>query len=155
MLIIDRWKDLLLTENVFELQNLWQLVLTFVLLILTSRLLKAKSDNEIAQGSNPFLWVKRNRSFLTFWVLIASIFGVCSYLKFETPIFRFFSILGGIWILIGLVTSLIPRLFWARSAATVAYFMTGALGISNIDTSIQTLRSLNLSIGSTTILPIW
>ena len=151
MLIIDQWKDLLLPENFFELQNFWQLVLTFVLLIITSKTLKAKSDEEIAKGSNPVLWLKRNRSFLIFWVLILSAYGVCTSLKIETPIFRFFSILCGAWMLIGLITSFIPRLFWARSAAAVAYFLTGVLGIASIDTSIGTLQSLRFNIGSTPI----
>jgi small-conductance mechanosensitive channel len=151
MLIIDQWKDLLLTENFFELQNFWQLVLTSLLLLATSKILKIKSDEEIVKDSNPALWFKRNRSFLVFWILIVSAFGTCTFFKVETPIFRFFSILGGVWILIGLVTSCIPRLFWARSAAAVAYFLTGALGMFSIENSIQTLRSLSLSIGSTNI----
>ena len=151
MLIIDRWKDLLLTENFFEFQNFWQLALTFVLLIATSKTLKVKSDVEIDKGSNPVLWFKRNRSFLIFWISIVTAFGVCTYLKVEAPIFRFFYILGGVWILIGLVTSFIPKLFWARSAATVAYFSTGVLGMLNIDASIHTLQSLSFNIGSTTI----
>ena len=151
MLIIDRWKDLLLTENFFELQNFWQLALTFVLLIVTSKTLKANSDEEIAKSSNPILWLKNNRSFLIFWILIVSAFGVCAYLKVETPIFRFFSILCGVWILIGLATSFIPKLFWARSAAAVAYFLTGVMGIANINTSIRTLRNLSFNIGSTKI----
>jgi small-conductance mechanosensitive channel len=151
MLIIDRWKELLLTENVFEIQNSWQLVLTFVLLILTSKKLKSNIDDEIAGGSNPILWLKRNVSFLTFWALIIFAFGICTLLKLETPIFRFFSILGGVWILIGLITSFIPRLFWARSAATVAYFITGILGISDLESTVDTLRSLSFNIGSTNI----
>ena len=152
MLIINQWKDLLLPENFFELKNLWQLVLTFVLLIVTSKALKVKSsDDEIAKGSNPILWANRNRSFLVFWVLIVAALGACTYLKIETPVFRFFSILGGAWILIGLVTSLIPKLFWARSAATVAYFLTGIFSISDIEASVQTLRKLSFNIGSTTI----
>ena len=154
MLIIDRWKEFLLTEDLFEIQNLWQLAITFLLLLFTSKALKASSssaDDEIAKGSNPILWVQRNRSFLAFFTLIASTFGVCTYLKLETPIFRFFSILGTLWILIGLVTSFIPKLFWARSAAAVAYFLTGIFSISNIETSVRTLQSFSFKIGSANI----
>ena len=153
MQIVDRWKDLLMTENLFEIQNLWQLALTFLLLIITSKKFKTKSsaDAEIAKGSNPMLWVQRNRSFLIFLILIVFAFGVCTYLKVATPIFRLFSILGVLWVLIGLVTSFIPKLFWARSAAVVGYFLTGIFSISNIDGSIQTLRNLSFSIGSARI----
>jgi small-conductance mechanosensitive channel len=151
MFIIDRWKDLLVTESFFELHNFWQLAVTFVLLVVTSKVLKVGIDPKTAENNNPILWIKRNRAFLTFWILIVASFGVCSYFKVETPIFRFFGILGGGWIIIGLATGFIPKLFWARSVAAVAYFVTGVLGISNIDTSIQTLRSLSFSMGSTTI----
>ena len=153
MFIIDRWKEFLLTENLFEVQNLWQLAITSLLLIFTSKALKINhgTDDEIANGSNPILWVQRNQSFLIFLALIASAFGVCTFLKVETPIFRLFSILGVLWVLIGLVTSFIPKLFWARSAAVIAYFLTGIFSISNIDSSIQTLRRLSFTIGSTTI----
>lgn len=153
MMIIDRWKQLLLTDNLFEIQNLWQLALTFLLLLFTSKTLKASGDEEkaVAKDSNPILWVKRNGSFLVFLVLIASAYGVCAYLKVAAPIFWLFSILGVLWVLIGLITSFIPKLFWARSAAMVCYLLTGIFSISNVDGSIQTLKSLSFNIGSTTI----
>lgn len=151
MLIIDRWKNLLITGNFFEFQNIWQLVLTFVLLVFTSKTLKFEDDPETASKNNPILWSKRNRSFLTFWLLVVLAFGICFFLKVEAPILRFFSILGTVWILIGFATSFIPRLFWARSAAAVAYFLSGALSIANIETSIQTLRSLSFTVGSSKI----
>lgn len=153
MFIIDRWKELLLTEDLFEVQNLWQLAITFLLLIFTSKTLKnhSSADDEIAQGSNPILWVQRNQSFLVFLALIASTFGICTFLEVKTPIFRLFSILGLLWVLIGLVTSFIPKLFWARSAAMVAYLLTGIFSISNIDSGIETLQRLSFTVGSTTI----
>lgn len=151
MFIVNRWKDLLIKENFFELQNLWQLVVVFVLLIVTSKALKAKKDEDTTKKSTPVRWTRSNKSFLVFWLLVASAFGTCIYLKVEVPVFRFFSILGGAWVIIGLITSCIPQLFWARSAAAVAYFLTGAMGVLNINTSIKTLESFSFSIGSNTI----
>ena len=77
MFITDQWKDLLLTENFFELGNFWQLALTALLLLATSKTLKVKSDKEIAQSSNPVFWFKHNRSFLVFWIVIVFAFGIC------------------------------------------------------------------------------
>ena len=153
MFIIDRWKEFLLTKDLFEVQNLWQLAITFLLLIVTSKTLKTNSsaDDEIAQGSNPILWIQRNQSFLVFLALTASTFGICTFLEVKAPIFRLFSILGVLWMLIGLVTSFIPKLFWARSAAMVAYLLTGIFSISNIDSGIETLQRLSFTVGSTNI----
>lgn len=151
MLIIDRWRDLLAPDNFSGIQNAWQLAVVFILLVATSKALKVKAGEEIAKKSNPILWIKRNRSFLIFWLLISFIFGICTYLNMETHVFRFFSILCGVWTLIGLIASFIPRWFWSQSVAAVAYFLTGVLGFSNIETSIETLRSLSFSVGSTTI----
>ena len=151
MFIIDRWRELLVSENFYAFQNVWQLVVAFVLLVATSRIFKVASDPEIAGKSNPLLWFKRNRSFLIFWILITVVSIICDYLIFETPIFRFLSILGGAWIFIGLITSLIPKLFWAQSAAAVIYFATGVLGFSNIESSIETLRGFSFNVGSTKI----
>lgn len=151
MFIIDRWRDLLVTESFYEIQNAWQLVVVFALLLATSKAFKAEKDEDIAKNSNPVLWVKRNRSFLAFWLLIAFAFGVCSYLKVDTPVFRFFSILATAWMVIGLVTSFIPKLFWAQSVAAIIYFVTGFMGFSNVETSIETLQSLSFSVGSTSI----
>lgn len=151
MFIIDYWRELLSTEALFEIKNAWGHAVVFAILLATSKFLKYKSDADLFDKSNPALWVRRNRSYLIFWVLTALIFGALSPTQIEAGIFRFFTIIGGTWIAIGLVTSFIKNLFWARSVSVVAYFLTGALGLASIDKSIDLLQGLSFTFGSTTI----
>ena len=151
MLIIDRWRELLYSEGLFELQNSWQCVVVIAVLLITSKCLKSKEEPETTSENNPVLWVRRNRSFLVFWILIASVFGISTYFQFDASVLRFFAILGAVWIVIGFLTGLISNLFWSRSIAAVAYFLTGALGLARVDKSIEVLRSLSFTFGATTI----
>ncbi len=151
MFIIDRWRELLYSESLFELSNAWQYIGVFAVLLITSKLLKIKEIPETKLESNPILWIQRNLSFLAFWAIIASTFGILTYLQAEASVFRFFTILCAVWIGIGFLTSLISNLFWSRSIALIAYFLTAALSLARIDTSIDVLRGLSFTIGSNEI----
>lgn len=151
MIFLEKWRTFLFPADNLELQNLWQLAVIIVLLIITSKALRAKPETDTTKGNTPILWIKRNRSYLVFWLLTSAAFGTCFALEVDAPILRFFSILGGLWALIGLLTGFIHTLFWARSVAAVIYFVTGVLSLAPLDESIQTLRNLNFNLGSTTI----
>ncbi|MFW6217634.1 MAG: mechanosensitive ion channel family protein, partial [Verrucomicrobiota bacterium] len=62
-------------------------------------------------------------------------------------VLRFFVCLGGAWILIGLVTSLLREKFWAESVAFVAYLLTGFFGLALAEESVRLLDQLRLTVG--------
>lgn len=139
------------SESLFELQNIWQYAVIFAVLFITSKLLNLEERAETKLESNPILWIRRNLSFLVFWALVASVSFVLSYFQIEASVFRFFAILGAVWIAIGFLTGLISNLFWSRSVAIVLYILTGALGLARIDDSIEVLRGLSFTFGSNQI----
>jgi len=151
MYITDDWTDFLLKDGFFEPHRVWELGIVIVLLFLTSRFLRCNAEIVAIKKSNPIFWIRRNQSFLAFLVLVGLAFLICTKLQIEAPILRFFGILGIAWSAIGLLTSLVRNLFWARSAAVTAYAITGFLGLSKIDNSIKTLESFKVTIGDSSI----
>ena len=66
-------------------------------------------------------------------------------------LFSFFSFLGVIWLIIGLLTSLIRAPFWSQSVAAVCYLTSAMLSISLVDDGIDSLQDLHVTIGTSTI----
>jgi small-conductance mechanosensitive channel len=151
MTLLEDWRALLVPNETFQAQDLWQLLIIILLFAISSRILGAKANAVEIIRSNPLLWLKRNLCFVTLWVAILVATGICFLTQSEAPVFRFFSFLGGIWMFIGLLTSVIPSRFWSESVASVCYFFTGILSLSLLDNSIHSLQELHFSIGTNTI----
>ena len=151
MFIIDQWREFLLPEEIFKVQHIWQLITIIVLLAVCIMTLKSKSEQDATKQNSPILWLKRNRPFLVLWVLISVIFATCKVFDVVLPVFRFFSLLGILWIIIGLLTGFIHTLFWARSLNIAAYFVTGVFSLFPIQESVQFLRGFSFTIGAINI----
>ena len=64
------------------------------------------------------------------------------------PVIRFFTYIGGAWILIGLTSSLLKKRFWAQPVAAVAYLISGFFGLALVEDSITLLSGLSFKLGS-------
>lgn len=151
MLLFDRWRGFLLPEGIFTIQDIWQLIAIFLLFIVCAITLKTTSDKQSVQKNSPLLWVKRNRPFLISWVSISVIFLICKTLDISLPVFRFFSLLGLLWVTVSLLTGFIHSLFWARSLNAVIYFITGVFGLFPIRESIDILQKVDFTVGAINI----
>ena len=151
MTLLEQWRALLVPSGTFQTQDLWQLLVVIVLFAISSKTLGAKANAVAITRSSPTVWLKRNLCFLALWGAIVIALGICVFLKTDAPIFRFFSYLGGVWIVIGLLTSFIRAHFWAKSIAAVCYFFTGMFSLSLVDDSIHTLQDFHFTIGTHTL----
>jgi small-conductance mechanosensitive channel len=151
MTFLENWRALLVPSGTFQAQDLWQLLIVIVLFVISSKTLGAKANAVVITRSSPSLWLKRNLCFLALWCAVLVAAGICFLTKTDAPVFRFFSYLGGIWIIIGLLTSFIPSRFWSKSVAAVCYFFTGMLSLTLVDDSIETLQDLHFTIGTNTL----
>jgi small-conductance mechanosensitive channel len=148
---LDHWRALIAPSHTFQPQDVWQLIVVIILLILSSKTLGLRPKSASDDRSGPRLWLKRNLSFVILWAAISLSWGICIWIPTGAAILRFFSLLGGVWLLIGLLTSVIPSRFWAKSIASVCYFITGIVSISQIDEAVDVLQELHFTIGTTTI----
>ncbi|CAA6678348.1 MULTISPECIES: mechanosensitive ion channel family protein [unclassified Lentimonas] len=148
MNFIEYWHTLLLQDGSLQLHDSWQLVSMIVLFALCARTIGRRANTLITSQSNPLHWIKRNLCFLVFWLVITCATVVCSSLQIETPAFHFFTILGSVWIIIGLLTSFIPVQFWAKSIASIGYLMTACFFLSQIDGDAHLLQDLHFTVGS-------
>ncbi len=151
MTLLEHWRALLMPSGTFQAQDLWQLIVILLLLAISSKTLGAKAKAVVIEHSSPQLWLKRNLCFLAVWGAITVAWCICSFIAIEAPVFRFFSFLGGVWVIIGLLTSFIRAPFWAKSVAAVCYLATGMLSLSVTDDGIQSLQNLHVTIGKSTI----
>lgn len=151
MTLLEEWRALLVPGGTFQTQDLWQLLVVIALFAMNSRVLGPRANAVIITRSNPILWLKRNLCFLALWAMVVAASCICYALEAEAPIFRFFSYLGGIWLIIGLLTSFIRSPFWSKSVAAVCYLFTGMFGLSLIDDSIDSLQELHFTIGTNSI----
>ena len=124
MTLLEQWRSLLVPSGAFQTQGLWQLLVVIVLFAISSKTLGAKANAVAITRSSPTVWLKRNLCFLALWGAIVIALGICVFLKTDAPIFRFFSYLGGVCIVIGLLTSFIRAHLWASSISAVFYFFT-------------------------------
>lgn len=146
----DIWGDLLLPTQRFVVQDVWQLLLLALVVWVVGRLSKP-SDSEDPDKTSPRLWLRRNRGFLTVWL---GLFGSTYLLEaagWSASFFRFFAALGGLWILIGLLSSLLRERFWARSVAFVLFIVTGLHAIAYAEGSIEAFQRVELTVGTLTI----
>ncbi|HBR67319.1 MAG TPA: hypothetical protein DEA16_04100, partial [Opitutae bacterium] len=151
MTLLDNWRALLVQSDTIHLQDLWQLIVVIALFAISSKTFGAKANTVVITRSTPALWLKRNRCFLALWAAIILSWGICTLIPIDAPIFSFFSLLGVIWLIIGLLTSLIPAPFWSKSVAAVCYLTSAMLSLSLVDDGIDTLQDLRVTIGTSTI----
>lgn len=104
--------------------------------------------DEVSEKTAPSLWLKRNRGFLVIWAITVGLVLVFSKIGLSDSFFRFFAFLGGLWIAIGLLCSLLRDRFWARSAAFVLYVVTTVQAISYSRGSLDAIKSVEFSLGS-------
>ena len=151
MTLLDNWRALLVQSDTIHLQDLWQLIVVIALFAISSKTFGAKANTVVITRSTPALWLKRIRCFLALWAAIILSWGICTLIPIDAPIFSFFSLLGVIWLIIGLLTSLIPAPFWSKSVAAVCYLTSAMLSLSLVDDGIDTLQDLRVTIGTSTI----
>lgn len=134
-------------NNGFEYNHLWQVLVVILALLISS---KVFSDNakKTYDSLTPGTWLLQNRGFFVFWLCLSALYLGALALGESTPVFRFFSLLGGCWLLIGLCTSMLREPFWARSAASLGYLITGLFGLDLVEDSIHLLSGLRFSFGS-------
>lgn len=144
---LKEWGQLLVPEGGFVMSDLWQVLVLSVLLLISSRLF-ARKVPAMPDRLTPLFWLRQNLSFIVFWVCVSLGYLIAPQLGHELPVFRFFSLLGGSWLLIGLLTSLLREPFWARSVAAVCYLTTGLFGLDLVEDSVQLLDGLRFNFGS-------
>jgi small-conductance mechanosensitive channel len=147
MEFLREWGHLLVPVNGFESHQLWQVLVVVVVLLVSSKIWGARAA-ENSERINARLWVLQNRGFVAFWLCLSAFYLTGMVVGESLPIFRFFSLLGGCWLLIGLATSLLHEPFWARSAAALGYLLTGLFGLDLVDDSILLLDGLRFSFGA-------
>jgi hypothetical protein len=151
MTLLDNWRTLLVPSGTFQLQDLWQLIIVIALFTISTKTFGAKAKSVVFTHNSPARWLKSNLSFLTLWAALIVAWGICILIPIEAPIFSFFSFLGVIWLVIGLLTSLIRAPFWSQSVAAVCYLTSAMLSISLVDDGIDSLQDLHVTIGTSTI----
>jgi len=151
MTLLENWRTLLVPSGTFQLQDLWQLIVVIALFAISTKIFGAKAKSVVITRSTPALWLKGNRSFLVLWATLIVAWGICILIPIEAPIFSFFSFLGVIWLIIGLLTSLIRAPFWSQSVAAVCYLTSAMLSLSLVDDGIDSLQDLHVTIGTSTI----
>lgn len=148
---LNIWGDAILPSNKFLIGDAWQLFVLVGVLLLASRFLRRPSEPKQVEDTSPRLWLVRNLGFIVTWGLLVAAVLACDAAGWSDSFFRFFAFLGGLWILIGLLCSFLRQRFWARSAAVVLYSITALNAISYSTGSLQTIKSIELSVGSITI----
>lgn len=144
------WGEIILPSGQFLTEDAWQLLVIAVLLLLSSRFVARASEPDLLEKTSPKLWLGRNFGF-NVTLLVTAIFAlVLNLLGWSDSLFRFFAFLGGLWMLIGLLCSLLRERFWARSAAFVLYVITGLNAISYSTGSLEAIKSLEFQVGSIT-----
>lgn len=134
----------------FVVEDGWQLLLLASVVLVVGRLVKP-AEPELLDKTSPVLWLRRNVGFLGVWIFLAGATSVFELLGWSASFFRFFAFLGGLWILIGLLSSLLRERFWARSLAFVLFVVTGAHAIAYADGSVEAIRRIELTVGTLTI----
>lgn len=145
---MQNWGNLVAPNDGFRIGDLWQVLVVLLLLSIYKSVFRNRVKPEETDLFSPKLWLKINLPFTAQWLtllLIYLFFAVIT--EIDTPIIRFFTYLGGAWILIGLITSLLKERFWAQSVAAVAYLGTGLFGLNLVEDSIQLLDELHFTMG--------
>ena len=149
MNFMQNWGNFLVPEEGFHYSDLWQVLIVIILLWLCTRIFGKKYKVADTENITPKDWIKQNLGFITQWFALIVIFLLFKFLiRLEVPIIRFFTYIGGAWILIGLTSSLLKKRFWAQPVATVAYFISGFFGLAIVEDSITLLSGLSFKLGS-------
>ena len=148
---LEYWSSLLVPEDGFQARDLWQVAVLALLFVVSAKIFAPYARRTEITRYTPLLWLRKNLSFIVLWstITVAALTG--PLLGVDTPIFRFFAYLGGTWMLIGLMTSLIGDPFWVKSIASIGYLITGLFSLTLMDDSIRLLHDLRFTIGSITI----
>ncbi|KRP37480.1 MAG: hypothetical protein ABS34_02695 [Opitutaceae bacterium BACL24 MAG-120322-bin51] len=151
MTLLENWRVLLVPSGTFQLNDLWQLIVVIALFAISNKTLGAKANSVVITHSTPGLWLKSNLCFVALWAALLLSWGICILIPIEAPVFSFFSLLGVIWLAIGLLTSLIRAPFWSKSVAAVCYLATAMLSLSLVDDGIDSLQDLHVTIGTSSV----
>jgi small-conductance mechanosensitive channel len=151
MTLLENWRVLLVPSGTFQLNDLWQLIVVIALFAISNKTLGAKANSVVITHSTPGLWLKSNLCFVALWAALMLSWGICILIPIEAPVFSFFSLLGVIWLAIGLLTSLIRAPFWSKSVAAVCYLATAMLSLSLVDDGIDSLQDLHVTIGTSSV----
>ena len=151
MTLLENWRVLLVPSGTFQLNDLWQLIVVIALFAISNKTLGAKANSVVITHSTPALWLKSNLCFVALWAALMLSWGICILIPIEAPVFSFFSLLGVIWLAIGLLTSLIRAPFWSKSVAAVCYLATAMLSLSLVDDGIDSLQDLHVTIGTSSV----
>jgi len=146
--LLDIWGNWLLPSGIFQSSELWQLILILGIVIASACLSKRFCATENSEKTSPILWLRRNLSFLLTWSAVTTLAVVLFWLKHDQSFFQFFAFLGGLWIIVGLLSSLLRERFWARSAAFVIYSSTFIHALSYSEGSLEAIQSFQVNIGT-------
>ena len=152
--LLNIWGDLLLPTGRFVIHDAWQLAIIFVIIIVFSKYLRLSVSTQNTDKTSPLLWLRRNFSFLATWLSLVLFVVIFEFTAWSDSFLRFFAFLGGLWIAIGLVCSLLRERFWARSAAFVLYAITMLNAIASAEGSIAAIKSVEFILGDITI-SVW
>ncbi|MGC6605879.1 MAG: mechanosensitive ion channel family protein [Lentimonas sp.] len=149
---MENWGELLAPTGGFKVVDLWQVLVVLVLLVIYKCIFRKYQEFESAGDLTPKLWIRFNLPFIAQWATLLAFYLIASLLAgFDTPILRFFAILGAAWVAIGIITSLLKERFWSQSVAAVAYLVTGLFGLNLVEETIRILDDMSFSIGDVTI----
>ncbi|MFW5873772.1 MAG: mechanosensitive ion channel family protein [Verrucomicrobiota bacterium] len=145
---LDAWGEFLMPEGGFNPTDVWQILILLVLLFVSSRVPVKSLPTDLIERYSPRLWCKAHLSYLVFWAALTLVYvSIAGLGGVSLDVLRFFVCLGGAWILIGLVTSLLREKFWAESVAFVAYLLSGFFGLALAEESVRLLDQLRLTVG--------
>ena len=144
----EAWRNLLIPQGGYAIGDLWQVLIVLLVLLLSVRFVPAsKSPGD--RIYNTGLWFREQRGFIVFWLVILILhlsFALLS--SIQTPVFQLFNYLGGVWLLIGLVTSCIKDRFWAESWAAVFYLLTAYCTLAIAREAVEFLDEFRFGVGS-------
>ncbi|ADE55889.1 mechanosensitive ion channel family protein [Coraliomargarita akajimensis] len=118
---MEVWRELLIPVGGYTLYDFGHLLALVVALLISRRLFRSTQQAASKEIYGPLCWVRLNLPFLGFWVVAVVGYAVLRLAGVDSPVFRLFAILGFVWLLIGLASSLIRERFWAQSLAAVFY----------------------------------
>lgn len=147
----EAWRNLLIPEAGYAIGDLWQVLIVLLVLLLCVRFVPtSKSPGD--RIYNTRIWFGEQRGFIVFWVIVLILqLGFELLTPIETPVFQLFNYLGGVWFLIGLVTSLIKDRFWAESWAAVFYLLSAYSIIAIAREAVEFLDDFRIGVGSFSI----
>ncbi len=147
MVLSEKWLNFMLPQEGFSFGDLWQIGLLLAAVFACAHWFSRKYDSEAK--ASPLQWLRQNTSFLALWAGVTLVYVVLKPgLGIAVPVFQFFAFLGSIWIIIGLVSSLIRDRFCADSIAGMLYLATAFLTLSQLDIGIRFLKEINFKVGN-------